>query len=224
MQCKRDIDQEEVESIVRVLDREVKAKPYLSPSQQEILDRQTAEAERIRQLLLADDFRERTLTRMMDGVLEIRWEDTIKVDARKPACMLEKRPEQYTPDDVAAVRRYEADVEFLRQERERYRRMLEADYARVSAQLQESVDRFDAKLDEFFQVTTRFPFPFFRKTRSKIDRVDTYFYTSHDRSSEIEREREGTMSSSSCLYFAAQVRDRSGDTSAEATTPSRPYA
>lgn len=146
-----------MESVVRVLDREVKAKPYLSPSQQDILDRQAAEDERIRQLLLADDFRERALAKMMDGVLEIRWEDTIKVDVRKPACMLEKEPEQYTPDDIAAVKRYEADVEFLRQERERYRRMLEVDYAKVSAQLQESVDRFDAKLNEFFQVT-RFRF------------------------------------------------------------------
>jgi len=135
-----------------VLDDEVKAKPYVSPSQQEILD-QAAEAERIRQLLPVDDFRERALMKMMDGMLEIRWEDTIKIDVRKPACMLEKQPEQYTPDDIAAVRKYEADVEILRQERERYRRMLEADYAKINGLLQEGIDKFDAKLNEFFQVS-----------------------------------------------------------------------
>lgn len=125
----------------------------MSPSKQEILDTQAAEAERIRQLSLADDFRERALMKMMDGMLEIRWEDTIKIDVRKPACMLEKQPEQYTPDDIAAVKRYEANVETLQQERERYKRMLEADYAKINGLLQEGIDKFDAKLNEFFQVS-----------------------------------------------------------------------
>lgn len=136
-----------------MLDREIKAKPYMSPSRREILDEQAAERERIERLLLADDFRERAMIKMMDGVLEVRWEDTIKMDVRKPACMLEKQPEQYTSDDVTAVRKYEADVEALRQERERYRRMLEADYAKINGLLQNGIEKFDAKLNEFFQVS-----------------------------------------------------------------------
>lgn len=111
------------------------------------------EAERIRQLLLADDFRERALMKMMDGVLEIRWEETIKIDVHKPACMLEKQPEQYTSDDIKAVKKYEADVEALRQERERYKRILEADYAKISGLRQEGIDKFDTKLNDFFQVS-----------------------------------------------------------------------
>ncbi|XP_011873918.1 PREDICTED: cilia- and flagella-associated protein 43-like [Vollenhovia emeryi] len=146
---------EKAESIIQVLDHEVKARPYVSPSQQEILSRQASEAERIRQLLLADDFRERALMRMMDGVLEIRWEDTIRIDVRRPACMLERQPEQYTSDDIVSVRKYEANVETLRQERERYRRMLEADYAKINGLLQEGIDKFDAKLNEFFQLKLR---------------------------------------------------------------------
>ena len=141
-----------------MLQDEVKAKPYVSPSQQEILDRQAVEAERIRQLLLADDFRERALIKMMDGMLEIRWEDILKVDVRKPACMLEKQPDQYTPDDIAAIRKYEMDVESLQQERDRYRQLLEADYAKINGLLQEDIDKFDAKLNEFFQVSCRLRF------------------------------------------------------------------
>lgn len=139
---------------------EVKAKPYVSPSLQVVLKKHAAEAVRVQQLLLADDFRERALMKMMDGVLEIRWEDTIKTDVREPACMLEKQPEQYTSADVAAVKQYRADVEALRQERERYKRMLEADYAKITAQLQDSVNKFDCELNELFQVTIplkRFP-------------------------------------------------------------------
>ncbi|XP_029174556.1 cilia- and flagella-associated protein 43-like [Nylanderia fulva] len=143
---------EKVESIIQVLHQEVKAKPYRSPSQLELLDRQALEDERIRQLLLADDFRERALMKMMDGVLEIRWEETIKIDVRKPACMTEKQPEQYTSDDIKAVKKYEADMEVLRQERERYKRMLEADYAKISVLLQEGINKFDTKLKNFYQI------------------------------------------------------------------------
>ncbi|XP_025074104.1 uncharacterized protein LOC105427324 [Pogonomyrmex barbatus] len=143
---------EKAESIVEVLHYEIKAIPYVSPSQQEILNKQAAEAEQIRQLLLADDFRERALMKMMDGMLEIHWEDIIKRDIRQPACMLEKQPEQYTPSDIAAVKKYKTDVDMLREERERYKRMLEADYAKINGLLQEGIDKFDAKLNEFFQL------------------------------------------------------------------------
>ncbi|XP_078052149.1 cilia- and flagella-associated protein 43-like [Augochlora pura] len=144
--------QESPEGVVKVFDHEVKAKPYISPSQQELLDRQAAEAERIRRLLLADDFRERALMTMMDGVLEVRWEDVIKIDVPKPACMLEKRPEDFTEDDILAVKKYEKDVQFLREERERYNRKLEAEYTKVMGLLQEGIDKFNTKLDQLFRL------------------------------------------------------------------------
>lgn len=145
-----------MESIIQVYDHEVKAKPYISPSLQSILRKQAAKAVQAKQLLEADDFRERALMKMMDGVLEIRWEDTIKVDVREPACMLEKQPEQYTPADIAVVKKYKADVEALRQERERYKRMLESDYAKIIAQLRDGIDKFNVKLNELFQVIYNF--------------------------------------------------------------------
>lgn len=147
-------------------DHEVKAKPYLSPSLQSILRKHAAEAVRARELLPADDFRERALMKMMDGVLEIRWEDTIKIDVREPACMLEKQPEQYTPADIAVVKKYKAEVETLRQERERYKRILEADYAKIIAQQRDSINKFDAKLNELFQVICDFV--------KKISRIDKH--------------------------------------------------
>lgn len=136
-----------------MLDHEVKAKPYVSPSQQELLDKQAAEEERIKLLLLADDFRERALTAMMDGVLEVRWEDIIKIDVPKPACMLEKKPEDYTSEDISAVKQYEKDVQFLVEERERYNRMLEAEYGRVMELLNDGIDKFNEKLIELFHVS-----------------------------------------------------------------------
>ena len=139
------------ENILTVFDHEVQAKPYISPSEQEIMDQKAAEAERIRLRLLADDFRERALDAMMDGVLEIRWEDTIKKDIPKPQCMI-KPPDQYTQEDILAIMQYEKDVENLAQERERYRRILEADFVKVNSTLEEGIEKFNIRLQETFQV------------------------------------------------------------------------
>lgn len=62
--------------------------PYVSPSEQDLLDRKAAEEERIRLLLAADNFRERALIVMMDGVLEVRWEDELKKEVPIPKCMV----------------------------------------------------------------------------------------------------------------------------------------
>ena len=139
------------ENILVVFDHEIEAKPYISPSEQEILDQKAAEAERARLLLLADNFREKALDKMMDGVLELLWEDTIKKDIPKPPCM-RKSPDQYTAADLEAIKNYEKDVENLAQEREKYKRMLEADYAKVHGSLKEGMEKFDSRLQEAFEV------------------------------------------------------------------------
>lgn len=142
-------------SIIKVLDQEIGVRPYVSESQQELIDREAAEAERFRRILLADDFRERTLMRMMDGVLEVRWEDVIKKDVPKPGCMLSKDPEDYNTEDLLAIRQYEKDVELLESERLRYLRILEAEFAKVSGMLREGIDKFNLKLQELFLVRMR---------------------------------------------------------------------
>lgn len=79
---------ENPELIIKVDNNEVAITPYISPSQQAILDAKAAEEERIRLLLLADDFRERALMVMMNGVLEVRWEDELRKDVPIPKCMV----------------------------------------------------------------------------------------------------------------------------------------
>lgn len=76
------------EMITKVYDYELSVPPYVSPSEQAILDAKAAEEERIRLALLADDFRERALMAMMNGVLEVKWEDELKKDVPLPKCMV----------------------------------------------------------------------------------------------------------------------------------------
>ncbi|KAJ9574229.1 hypothetical protein L9F63_026125, partial [Diploptera punctata] len=98
---------EQPERIMTVEDKEVPISPYISPSEQMILDQLAAEEEAFRLAQLADNFRELALITMMDGVLELRWEDEIKKDIPKPKCMLdtgEKTPKDYNEEELRAIR------------------------------------------------------------------------------------------------------------------------
>ncbi|XP_031334791.1 cilia- and flagella-associated protein 43 isoform X2 [Photinus pyralis] len=138
------------ERILTVDDSEIFTTPYISPSTQAILDAKAAEAERIRLLLLADDFRERALMAMMNGVLEVRWEDELRKDVPLPKCMIDKAPETFNEDDLRAVRDYEEAVKFLNSERERYKKLLNAEYAKIGGIVRDSVKKFNKKLADCY--------------------------------------------------------------------------
>ncbi|GLV41140.1 hypothetical protein CBL_04664 [Carabus blaptoides fortunei] len=136
------------ESVITVQDHEIAITPYISPSEQALLDATAAEEERIRLLLLADDFRERALIKMMNGMLEVRWEDIIKQDIPPPKCVLEKEPENYNEDDYRAVKAYEEKVSLLKSERHRYGNMLEHEFAKLWQNIRDSYRHFNKKLCE----------------------------------------------------------------------------
>lgn len=137
------------ESIVKVDDSEVGIMPYISPSQQDILDRQAEEAERRRQEMMKDDFYERALIVMMDGVLEIRWEDEIKKDPQKPNCLIAGLdPIEYTNDDVEELEMYEEKMNELKSERKKYYEMLIEERANIHKMLEDQVLNFNRKVGE----------------------------------------------------------------------------
>ncbi|XP_017769333.1 PREDICTED: cilia- and flagella-associated protein 43 [Nicrophorus vespilloides] len=139
---------ENPEMLTKVDSSEVSITPYISPSEQDLLDAEAAEAERIRLLRLADDFKERALMKMMNGVLEVRWEEELRKEVPKPKCMLEKQPEKYNVDDLKDIKDYEAAVVFLASERERYRVILQTEYTKLSSQLRDNVKKFNDRLQE----------------------------------------------------------------------------
>ncbi|XP_046658844.1 cilia- and flagella-associated protein 43 isoform X2 [Homalodisca vitripennis] len=143
--------EEKTEKIVTIEDSEVAETPYISPSEQALLDQKAAEEERIRRLLAADNFRELALIEMMDGMLEVRWEDELKKEVPKPKCMLEKDPEDYNEADLKAIKEYDEKCKILLSERERYRKMLEIEYKKLESTIQESLTKFDNSLFELFQ-------------------------------------------------------------------------
>ena len=98
---------------------------------------------------------------MMDGVLEVRWEDLIKREPPKPECLvLGKPPDDYTDEEALAVKRYERDRQHLESERERYHKILQTDYAKVVELLQDGIERFNTRLEEFQLVSMNELLPF----------------------------------------------------------------
>nr|CAD7267441.1 unnamed protein product [Timema shepardi] len=110
----------------------VPVRPYVSPSEQNILDLKMAEEEAHRLAEMADNFRELALINMMNGVLEVRWEEEIKKDIPLPKCMVEKQPEEFDEDDLRVVREYEEKVKFLMSERERYKKLLDQERIKLT--------------------------------------------------------------------------------------------
>nr|CAD7395212.1 unnamed protein product [Timema cristinae] len=119
-------------TIMKVEEWEVPVRPYVSPSEQDILDLKMAEEEAHRLAEMADNFRELALINMMNGVLEVRWEEEIKKDIPLPKCMVEKQPEEFDEDDLRVVMEYEEKVKFLMSERERYKKMLDQERIKLT--------------------------------------------------------------------------------------------
>lgn len=138
--------EENPEAIVRVDDSEIPVVPYVSPSHQKILDAVAAEKERLRIEMLADDFRDRALMQMMDGVLEHRWEDEIKKPVWKPACMVEKEQRDYDEADARAVKDYHKRVRENLRERDRYHDMLIEEKSRLKVTLRDRITNFNYKV------------------------------------------------------------------------------
>ncbi|XP_066139211.1 cilia- and flagella-associated protein 43 isoform X2 [Euwallacea fornicatus] len=134
--------------ILRVSNIEVPVRPYISPSEQAILDAKAAEVERLQLLQIADDFRERTLMAMMNGVLEVRWEDELKKEIIKPKCILEKNSSEFNEEDLGKMRAYEDKVAQLKADREKYTNLLEMEFITLSTGLRDTIRKFNQKLHD----------------------------------------------------------------------------
>ncbi|KAJ1521273.1 hypothetical protein ONE63_002954 [Megalurothrips usitatus] len=146
---------EKAEMMLTVNDREVGVEPYLSPSELALRQQQAEEEERMRLLLLADNFRELALIKMMDGVLEVKPEDILKKDVPKPKCMIEKNPEDFNEEDLREVKSYEEKVQFHENERQHYRKVMDAEYKRLKRLLKDSLSKFEDRLQDLFNLKLR---------------------------------------------------------------------
>ncbi|XP_045762640.1 cilia- and flagella-associated protein 43 isoform X2 [Maniola jurtina] len=162
--------EEQPHRLIKVDPEECSIEPYISPSQVVIPPPEPQPK---------DDFRERALMYMMDGVLEKLWHEEIKKPIPMPQCMLEKDPEHFNEDDLRLVFEYEAKVAFRNEERDKYRKMLHAEYAKLSQVLNEGVVKFNQKVKEMWltklkvdSVIGQENLTLMRFRRTNLDRVE----------------------------------------------------
>ncbi|XP_041787290.1 cilia- and flagella-associated protein 43 isoform X1 [Anopheles merus] len=135
---------ERPDTIIHTEDSEIPVPPYISPSVERLLELERQERERRQRELLEDDFKDRALVTMMDGVLEHRWEDEIKKSLPLPQCLeIGKEPQHYNETDIREVNEYEEQSRVLHQERLRYRKMLQDELHELAISLDEQIKRFN---------------------------------------------------------------------------------
>lgn len=151
------------DTVINVIESEVCVAPYVSPSVQKVLEEQEAAREKRRKELEADDFRDRALVQMMDGVLEHKWEDEIKKSPKIPDCLIKEKPEEdWTEIEMRQVFEYERDMEAINTERDKYRRMLHEEQKLLSDFLEEEIYLFNYGLRYVYKI---------------IKKRNLYFYT-----------------------------------------------
>jgi len=74
---------EQTEKLLYINDDEVPVELFHDTN-----NKMSTNEEKNSKLLILDDFKQRALMTMMDGVLEKRWEDELKKDVPKPQCMV----------------------------------------------------------------------------------------------------------------------------------------
>lgn len=115
---------EDPERLLKCNDEEVDVEKYLSP--QEIAAQEAArlaEEERCR-LDKLDNWRERGLEDMMEGVLEVRREDQLKKDIPLPHFLQQgKQEHELTPEEKRIYKKYLQACKELEEEREKYRKV-----------------------------------------------------------------------------------------------------
>uniref|UniRef100_A0A1Q3G5D0 Cilia- and flagella-associated protein 43 n=1 Tax=Culex tarsalis TaxID=7177 RepID=A0A1Q3G5D0_CULTA len=140
---------EHPESMLQTEDQEISVAPYLTPSMENLLAQQKAEREQRQRELMADDFKDRALMMMMDGVLEHRWEDEIKKTPPIPHCLeTGKDPQYFNETDIREVKDYEEQIELLHNERTRYKKMLEAERLEIAENLEDQIQKFNTTVGQ----------------------------------------------------------------------------
>ncbi|OAF66712.1 hypothetical protein A3Q56_05568, partial [Intoshia linei] len=135
---------EKPEMVLSIKDEEIKVEKYYSEEEEKRMSHEKAlEQEKLIQEK-SDNWRERGLLLMMDGVLEIRKEDELKKDIIKPEFMKHFDESEWTEEQSKMAADYEKKVYNLNEERERFRKQLELEYIKLKGLIQDVVKNFDS--------------------------------------------------------------------------------
>uniref|UniRef100_A0A8C6XW02 Cilia- and flagella-associated protein 43 n=1 Tax=Naja naja TaxID=35670 RepID=A0A8C6XW02_NAJNA len=143
------MDNEKPERALVVQESEIKVEKYLTPVQK-AKNKIMARIECKRRLAAqGDNARERGLMDMMNGVLEIKKEDILKMEIPPPP-FVSKEEALWNEEEKKIYKEYEKKVKELNEEREKHRKILETELRKLQGSIQESTQGFDEILNRLF--------------------------------------------------------------------------
>ncbi|XP_072477632.1 cilia- and flagella-associated protein 43-like isoform X2 [Notamacropus eugenii] len=144
-------DCEKPDLILTVEDDEIKVERYLTPWQKE--QAEMAAALELQRRLLAErtNLRRRALVDMMNGVLEVKKEDILRMVVPQPSFMVQKIDEVWTEEEKREAKEYEKKVKELNEEKDKYKKSLDAELRKIQGSIQETTQAFDEILKRLFE-------------------------------------------------------------------------
>ncbi|XP_032137427.1 cilia- and flagella-associated protein 43 isoform X3 [Sapajus apella] len=143
-------DCEKPERTLVVQDEEITANKYVKPWHKAKAELLTSRETEHWLLIQGTSTRLRALMDMMGGVLEVKKEDILRMVIPQPAFMA-KPDAVWTEEERKQFKDYEKKVKELNEERDKYRKSLEAELKKLQNSIQESTQAFDEHLKRLFE-------------------------------------------------------------------------
>ncbi|XP_028458704.1 cilia- and flagella-associated protein 43 isoform X2 [Perca flavescens] len=141
---------EQPEKLLTVDDSEIKAEKYLTPEQKKEENRKKIEEQK-RSAAKGDNVRDRALDDMMDGVLEVKKEDILKMEIPPPEFVLTKLDIHWSEEEKKVYKEYEKKTNDLSEEKEKYKKSMETEMKKLQASTRDATERFDETLTKLFE-------------------------------------------------------------------------
>ncbi|XP_030012526.1 cilia- and flagella-associated protein 43 [Sphaeramia orbicularis] len=162
------------EKLLSVDDSEIKAEKYLTPEQREEEERKRLEEQR-RFAAKGDNSREKALDDMMDGVLEVKKEDVLKMEIPPPEFVLTKPDIHWTEEEKKAYREYEKKSKELHEEKEKYKKILETEMKKLQESTKDATEKLDETLKKLFEKKVKCEFAVYQEELKITDLVYSVF-------------------------------------------------
>ncbi|CAN2390323.1 hypothetical protein PRIEUP_LOCUS359, partial [Pristimantis euphronides] len=140
---------ENPERALTVDDSEIKVEKYLTPEQNKKAEQQLKQEEK-RLAAQEDNAKQRALSYMMGGVLEVKKEDVLRMEVAQPV-FLSKTETEWTEDEKKLFKDYEKKCKDLNEEKDKYRKILESEIKKIQASIMDSTLAFDEILRRLFE-------------------------------------------------------------------------
>ncbi|XP_072247694.1 cilia- and flagella-associated protein 43 [Leuresthes tenuis] len=178
-------DGEWPERLLTVDNSEIKAEKYLTPEQQKEEERRKLEKQS-RLAAQGDDIRERALDDMMEGELEVKKVDILKMEIPLPEFVLSKPNIHWSEEEKKVFKEYENKTKDLNEEKEQYKRSLEIEMKRLQESTKDATERFDERVTTLLEKKVKCTVAIYQEELKIAYLVDSVITEEKMRNHEVE--------------------------------------